>query len=35
MILRGAELTIPVIPSKRPGTLELTNEQIYKVIDLP
>lgn len=26
---------IPVIPSSRPGTLELTNEQIYDLIGFP
>jgi hypothetical protein len=26
---------IPIIPSSRPGTLELTNEQIYDLIGFP
>lgn len=30
-----SRIKVPVIKSKRPGTLKLTNEQIYEMIDFP
>ena len=47
MVLRGVEVvlteqepkrkkrTLPVIKSKRPGTIDLTNEQIYDLTGFP
>jgi hypothetical protein len=31
----GTRFEIPTIPSDRPGTLDLTNEQIYDLIGFP
>ena len=28
-------ITLPIIHSKRPGTINLTNEQIYEIIPFP
>jgi hypothetical protein len=47
MILRGVEqelspvrprrgrITHPILPSKQPGTLHITNEEIYEIISFP
>jgi len=46
LILRGVEtqletrktanrIRLPIVRSKRPGTLHLTNEQIYEIIPFP
>jgi plasmid stability protein len=31
----GQRVTLPLIPSKRPGTIHLDNERIYDVISFP
>lgn len=47
LILRGAEHELapvrhkrrriihPIVPSKQPGTLNITNEEIYEIISFP
>jgi hypothetical protein len=32
---RPGRVTLPIVPSKRPGTLELTNDKIFENIPFP
>jgi len=32
---RGRRVKLPIIPSKRPGTLDLDNAKIYEIIPFP
>jgi hypothetical protein len=32
---RSKRIRLPLVRSKQPGTLELTNEQIYEIIPFP
>lgn len=32
---RGNRIRLPIVRSKRPGTLHLTNERIYEIIPFP
>jgi hypothetical protein len=32
---RGRRVKLPIVPSKRPGTLNLTNAKIYEIIRFP
>jgi predicted alpha/beta hydrolase len=32
---RSSRIRLPIVRSKRPGTLRLTNEQIYEIIPFP
>jgi hypothetical protein len=32
---RGSRVRLPIVSSKRPGTLHLTNDQIYEIIPFP
>ena len=33
--LNGRQVSLPIVPSKRPGSLKLDNAKIYEIIDLP
>jgi len=32
---RGKRIRLPIVRSKRPGTLHLTNERVYEIIPFP